>query len=102
VGGWIRLHDEELHNLYALPNIVRVIRSRRMRQAGHATCMGEVRNACKIMAGRSRHRWEDNMEVEWVSVDWIHLTDFQVFNFAKFSNDLLALLILIYFPVFWW
>jgi hypothetical protein len=44
-GGWRRLHNEELHNMYAPPNVVRVIKSRRMRGAGHVVRMGEVRNA---------------------------------------------------------
>jgi hypothetical protein len=44
VGGGRRLHNEELQNLYALPNIIRVIKSRRMRRMGHVACMGEIRN----------------------------------------------------------
>jgi hypothetical protein len=40
-GGCRKLHNEELHNLYSSPNIVRMIKSRRMRQTGHAACMGE-------------------------------------------------------------
>jgi hypothetical protein len=43
-GGWIKLHNEELHNLYSSPSIIRVIRSRRMRWAGHVARMGEKRN----------------------------------------------------------
>jgi hypothetical protein len=42
VGGWRRLHNEEIHNLYASPNIIRVIKSRRMRWAGHVAHMGEI------------------------------------------------------------
>jgi hypothetical protein len=45
-GDWRRLHSEELHNLYASPNIIRVIKSRRMRWAGHVGCMGEMKNIC--------------------------------------------------------
>jgi hypothetical protein len=44
-GGCRRLHNEELDNLYALPNIIRVIRSRRMKWAEHVTWMGDTRNA---------------------------------------------------------
>jgi hypothetical protein len=51
VGGWRRLHNEELHNLYASLNIIRVIKSRRMRRSGHVVCMGEMRNACNILVG---------------------------------------------------
>jgi hypothetical protein len=46
--GWTRLHNEELHNLYASPNVIPVIKSRRMRWAGHVTRMGEMRNAYSI------------------------------------------------------
>jgi hypothetical protein len=49
-GGWRKLHNEELHGLYSSPSIVRVIKARRMRWAGHAACMGEVRGACNILA----------------------------------------------------
>jgi hypothetical protein len=44
-----RLHNEELHNLYASPNIIRVIKSRRMRWAGNVACVGEMRNLYKIL-----------------------------------------------------
>jgi hypothetical protein len=42
-GGWRRLHNEELHNMYASPNIVRVVKSRRLRCAGYVARMGEMR-----------------------------------------------------------
>jgi hypothetical protein len=44
-GGWRKLHNEELHGLYSSPSIVRVIKARRMRWAGHVARMGEVRGA---------------------------------------------------------
>jgi hypothetical protein len=47
--GWRKLHNEELHNLYSSPSIIRVIKSRRMRSAGHAARMGERRNAYRIL-----------------------------------------------------
>jgi hypothetical protein len=50
VGGWRKLHNE-LHNVYCLPNIIRMSKSRRKRWAGHAACMGEKRNAYKILVG---------------------------------------------------
>jgi hypothetical protein len=53
-GGWKGLHNEEFHNLYASPNIVRVIKSRRMRWVGHVVCIEEMRNAYKILVGRFR------------------------------------------------
>jgi hypothetical protein len=72
VGGSRRLHNEEINNLYTSPNIIRVIKSRRMRWAGHVACIGEMRNAYKILVGRPegkrllgrlRSRWEDNITV---------------------------------------
>jgi hypothetical protein len=50
-GGSRRLHNEELHNLYASPNIIRVIKSERMKWAKHVACMREMRSAYNIMAG---------------------------------------------------
>jgi hypothetical protein len=44
-GGWRRLHDEELHNLYSSPNVVRVIKSKKLRLVGHVTRIGAMRNA---------------------------------------------------------
>jgi hypothetical protein len=55
-GGWKRLHNGELHNSYASPNITRVIKSRRMRWVGHVTCMGEIRNAQKVFTGKLEGR----------------------------------------------
>jgi hypothetical protein len=46
--GWRKLHNEELHNLYSSPSIIRMIKSRRMRWAGHVARMGEKRNAYRI------------------------------------------------------
>jgi hypothetical protein len=50
-GGWRNLHNEELHNLYSSPSIIRMIESRRMRWAGHVARMGEKRNAYRILVG---------------------------------------------------
>jgi hypothetical protein len=89
-GGWKRLHNEELHNLYASPDIIiRVIKSRRMRWAANVTRMAEMRNEYIILVGKPvenrrlekrRHRWEDNIrmdvkEIGWEVVDWIHLAE---------------------------
>jgi hypothetical protein len=81
------LYNEELHNLNSLPNIIRMIKSRRMRWAGHVAHMGEKRNACRILVGkpegrrplrRPRFRWVDNMKIDlreigWDGVDWVNL-----------------------------
>ena len=72
-GEWRRLHNEELNDLYCSPNIVRVIKSRRMRWAGHVVCMGEERGVYRFLVGkpegrrplgRSRRRWMDNIRVD--------------------------------------
>jgi hypothetical protein len=55
-GEWRRLHNEELNDLYSSPNIIRVIRSRRMRWAGHIARMGEKRGAYRILVGRPEGR----------------------------------------------
>ena len=69
-GEWRRLHNEELNDLYSSPNIVRVIKSRRMRWAGRVARMGEERGAYRVLVGkpegkrplgRSRHRRVDNI-----------------------------------------
>jgi hypothetical protein len=68
IGGWKKLYNEELHNLYGSPSEIRMTKLR-MRWAGHVTCMGEKRNAYTILVrnpegkrplGRPRRRWEDN------------------------------------------
>jgi hypothetical protein len=51
-GSWRKLHNNELHDLYYSPNIVRVIKSTRMRWAGHVARMGEGRNAYRVLVGR--------------------------------------------------
>jgi hypothetical protein len=84
---WRKLHNEELHGLYSSPRIIRVIKARRMRWAGHVLRMGEVRGAYNILVGRPegrrplgrpRRRWEDNIKLDlWETgfgdVDWINL-----------------------------
>jgi hypothetical protein len=71
-GGWRKLHNVELDNLYSSPNIIRTIKSRRMRSAGQVARMGEKRNGCMVLVGkpegkrqlvRHRHRWEDNIKM---------------------------------------
>jgi hypothetical protein len=51
-GSWRKLHNDELHDLYSLPNIVQVIKSRRMRWAGHVARMGEGRGVYRVLVGR--------------------------------------------------
>jgi hypothetical protein len=86
-GSWRKLHNDELHNLYSTPNIVRVIKSRTMRWAGHMTLLGEGRGVYRILVGmpegkrplrRPRRRCEDNIkmglrEIGIDGVNWIQL-----------------------------
>jgi hypothetical protein len=70
---WRKLHNEELNDLYSLPNIVRVVKSRRIRWAEHVARMGEERGVHKVLVGkpegkrplgRPRRRWEDT--IRWM------------------------------------
>jgi hypothetical protein len=84
-GEWRKLHSEELHNLYSSPDIIRQVRSKRMRWAGHVARMGEERNVYKVLVvnpegkrpvGIPRRRWEDGIrmdlrEIGLGDVDWI-------------------------------
>ena len=86
-GEWKRLHNEELNDLYLSPNIVRLIKSRRMRRAGHVACMGEKMGVYRILVGKPEgkrplgrlwRRWVDNIKMELQEVgcgymDWIEL-----------------------------
>jgi hypothetical protein len=86
-GSWRKLHNDELHNLYSSSNIVRVIKSRKMRWVGHVARMGEGRGVYRVLVGRPegkrslgrpRRRWEDNikMDLREIGIDganWIQL-----------------------------
>ena len=78
-GEWRRLPNEELNDLYSLPNIIRIIKSRRMRWAGYVAHMGGERGAYRILVGRPegrrpvgrpRRRWEDNIKMDLQEVGW--------------------------------
>jgi hypothetical protein len=88
MGQWRKLRNGELHNLYSSPDIIRQIKSRRIRWAEHVVRMGEERKAYKVLVGkpegnrplgRRRRRWEDGIkmsfrEIRWGwCVEWIHL-----------------------------
>jgi hypothetical protein len=89
---WRKLHNDEVHSLYSLPNIVRVIKSRRMRWAGHVARMGKGKGVYRVLIGRPegkrplgrpRRRWEDNikMDLREIRVDganWIQVAQDRV------------------------
>jgi hypothetical protein len=91
-GSWRKLHNDEPHNLYSSPNIVSVIKSRRMRWAGHVAGMREGRGVYRILfgspeskrpLGRSRCKWEDNIKMDLgeIGIDganWIRLAQDRV------------------------
>jgi hypothetical protein len=86
-GEWRKLHNDELNDLHSLPNIVRVVKSRRMRWAGHVARMGEERVVHRVLVrkpegkrplGRPRRRWEDNTKMDVQEVgggrgEWLEL-----------------------------
>jgi hypothetical protein len=72
-GGWRKLHKEQLYNLCCSPSVIRMIKLRRMKWAGHVARMGEERNACRILVGkpegkgplgRRRRRWMDIIKTD--------------------------------------
>jgi hypothetical protein len=86
-GGWRKLHNVVLHNLYSSPSIIRIIKSRMMRWAERVAEMG--RSAYRILVGKPegnrplripRRRWVENIkmdlrEIGWDGMDWIHLAE---------------------------
>jgi hypothetical protein len=98
------LHNDELHDLYSSPNIVRVIKSRRMRWAGHVARMGRGRGAYRVLVGRPegkrplggpRRRLEDNikMDLREIGIDganWIQLAQDRV-QWRAFVNTAMNL-----------
>jgi hypothetical protein len=73
IGDWRKPHNEELHNLYSSPNIIRMIKSRRMRWAGQVARMGETMNAYRILVGKpeGKNHWEDQDVCGWTILKWI-------------------------------
>ena len=88
-GEWRKLHSAELHALYSSPNIIRNLKSRRLRWTGHTARMEQSRNAYRVLVGkpegkrplgRPRHRWEDNIKMDLREVgcdpgEWIDLAE---------------------------
>jgi hypothetical protein len=91
-GSWRNLHNDELHSLYSSPNIVRVIKLRRMKWAGQVARMGEGRGVYRVLVGRPegkrslerpRRRWEDSIKMDFSEigidgVNWIRLAQGRV------------------------
>jgi len=90
IGEWRTLHNEELNDLYRSPNIVQVIKSRRMRWEGHVACMWEGRGVYRVLVGKSegkrplrrpKRRWEDNIKMDlqevgcgiWTGSRWLRI-----------------------------
>jgi hypothetical protein len=78
-----KLHSEKLHNLYSSPNIIRQIKSRRMRRAGLVVFMGEERKVYMFLVGkyqemrplgRPRHRWKDGIRMDLREIGWMVLS----------------------------
>jgi hypothetical protein len=78
-GEWSKLHYEELNDLPSSSSIVRMMKSRRMRWAGHVACMGERRGIYRVLVGKPegnrllgipRHKWEDNMKIDLQEVGY--------------------------------
>jgi hypothetical protein len=78
------LHNEELRDLYSSPSIIRIIKPRRMRWAGHVARIGEKKNAYRLLVGkrplgRPRHRWVDNTRMDlgggvmWTGLVWLRI-----------------------------
>jgi hypothetical protein len=103
-GSWRKLHNDELHSLYSSPNIVRVIKSRKMRGAGHGARMGEGRDIYRVLVGkpegkrplgRPRCRWELNIkmdlrEIEIDGTNWTRLAQDRV-QWRAFVNTVMNL-----------
>jgi hypothetical protein len=98
------LHNDELHSLYSSPNIVRVIKSRRLRWAGNVARMGEGRGVYRVLIGkpeakrllgRPRGRWQDNIKLDLreIGIDWanwIRLAQYRV-QWRAFVNTVMNL-----------
>jgi hypothetical protein len=103
-GSWRKLYNDELHSLYTSPNIVRVIKSRKMRWVGHVARMGEGRCVYRVLVrrpegkrplGRPRHRWENNIKKDIVETgidggSWIRLAQDRV-QWRAFVNTVMKL-----------
>jgi len=97
-GEWRKLHNEELNDLYSWPNIIQVIKSRRMRWSGHVARIGEIRGTCGVLVGkpegkrslgRPRHIKMDLKKVGWEGngLDWSGSGEGQVSGTCRHGNE---------------
>jgi hypothetical protein len=83
-GEWRKLHNEELHNSYSSPDIIRQVKSRRMRWAGHVARMGEERRVYKVLVGKPEGKRPlgrpgvDGIRMELGEIGWEHVEWFQL------------------------
>jgi hypothetical protein len=79
MGGWRKLHNEELRNLYSSPSTIRMIKSMRIKWAGHVARMGANRKAYRILVGkpegkrplgRAKYRWVGNIKMDFIDIGW--------------------------------
>jgi hypothetical protein len=95
-GPWRKLHNDELRSLYSSPNIVRVIKSRRMRWTGHVARIGEGKVVYRVLVGKPEgRRWEDNIKLDLreIGIDganWIRLVQERV-QWWAFVNTVMNL-----------
>jgi hypothetical protein len=79
-GGWRKLHNKKLHNFHSSPSIIRIIKSRRMRWAGHVARMGEMGNADRILVGKP-----EGDRMLKLSVSFVIILYFTIFHLALFQ-----------------
>jgi hypothetical protein len=101
---WRKFHNDELHNQFSSPNIIRVIKSKRMMRSRHVACLGEGRVICSVLVGRPegkrplgrpRRRWEDNIKLDLTEIgidgaNWIRLAPDRV-QWRAFVNTVMKL-----------
>jgi hypothetical protein len=93
-GEWRKLLNEELNGLYSIPNIKRVIKSRRLRWAEHVACMGDRRGACRVLVENSEgkrplgSRWEFNIKMDLQEVGWAAWTGLICFRIGRGGGHL--------------
>jgi hypothetical protein len=99
-GEWRRVHSEGLNDLYSSPNIIQIIKSSRMRWAGHVAGIGEKRGAYRILVGRPegrrplgrpRRRWKENIKIHLQEVKWRGMTGLSWLRIGTVVNAVMNL-----------